>query len=217
MDGNTLSTLNFENEIQRIADKCSKQDRLSESEQVKSEPEKPTIIVPRKYQNCSFDTFEGNDKLVDALRTLTETGFDGIVLTGNTGCGKTHLAVSLMKALVDKENIFCSVFTTAPELLLRLRESFRESAMETEDMIIRAYTNSQLLVLDDLGSEKTSEYTITSLYIILDRRDREMMSTIVTTNLSLREIEEKLGARIASRLSAWRNIKINMPDYRKRR
>jgi DNA replication protein DnaC len=73
------------------------------------------------------------------------------------------------------------------------------------------------LCLDDLGAEKTTEYAITTLYLIIDRRIRNEMQTIITTNLSLDEIEATLGARIASRLAEMKIIKINMPDYRKKR
>jgi len=73
------------------------------------------------------------------------------------------------------------------------------------------------LIIDDLGAEKSTEFSITTLYIILDRRIRELKTTIITTNLSMSQIEEHLGARIASRLSEMKNIKINMPDHRKRR
>jgi DNA replication protein DnaC len=83
--------------------------------------------------------------------------------------------------------------------------------------VIRDLCHHDLLVLDDLGAEKTTEFAITTLYIIIDRRIRDAKRTIITTNLSLKEIEDKLDARIASRLSGMQNVKISMPDYRKKR
>ena len=142
---------------------------------------------------------------------LAETGCD-IVLRGETGCGKTHLAVALI------QHAGHGYFTTVPELLLRIRSTFNEGLLrETEADVIDDICRHDLLVLDDLGAEKTTEYAITTLYIIIDRRIRDAKRTIITTNLSLKEIEEKLDARIASRLSGMQNIKINMPDYRKKR
>ena len=88
---------------------------------------------------------------------------------------------------------------------------------ESEDEIISRYSEIPVLVLDDLGAEKVSEFAITTLYIILDRRIRECRKTIITTNLSKEEIDATFGARIASRLGGMENIKINMPDYRKNR
>jgi len=88
---------------------------------------------------------------------------------------------------------------------------------ETEEEIVNFYSDMDFLIIDDLGAEKSTEFSITTLYIILDRRIRELKTTIITTNLSMSQIEEHLGARIASRLSEMKNIKINMPDHRKRR
>lgn len=197
-------------------------------------PKKPTLIeriaringVPAKYLESDFMSFAGNDKLVSELDKWSG---GSVVLFGNTGCGKTHLAVAMMKKSISA-HIHAEIernssqpksyeprFKSAPELLLEIREAFRPGAEESEREIINRYCTADLLVLDDLGSEKTSEYSIATLYLIIDRRDRELMPTIITTNLSQKEIEEKLGARIASRLAGMRNYKINMPDYRKKR
>lgn len=185
--------------------------------------------VPAKYLNSSFETFAGNDKLVTECRTYKG---GGLVLFGNTGCGKTHLAVSIMRNLYitnitdivnkewDSENCYEAkrqIFKPIPDLLLEIRSSFQAGTKETEEAIIDKYSTIPFLVLDDLGSEKTTEFAITTLYIILDHRDRELMPTVITTNLNNKEIEDKLGARIASRMAGMKNIKINMPDYRKMR
>lgn len=185
--------------------------------------------APAKYFNSTFENFIGNEKLIDELKKH-ETG--NLVLYGNTGCGKTHLAIAMMRQAIitDINRILelkwvCDVrpkiltprFIPAPELLLEIRQSFRDDSPTSEADVIKKYCEAGLLVLDDLGSEKTSEYSITTLYIIIDRRDRELLPTIITTNLSQKEVEEKLGARIASRLAGMKNIKINMPDYRKKR
>jgi DNA replication protein DnaC len=164
--------------------------------------------VPKLYGECTLDNYHGNEKLVNELRMEK----DNIVLRGNTGSGKTHLAIAMLKmqALMD------SRFVTVPDLLLKIRSSFN-GGLETEDEIIREFSSMPVLVLDDLGAEKTSEFAITTLYIILDRRIRDCRKTIITTNLSKEEIENTFGARIASRLSCMENIKINMPDYRKNR
>ena len=184
--------------------------------------------IPQKYIHSTFETFIGNEKLAAELQ---KTDNENIVLYGNTGCGKTHLAVAIIRNEFIKnintllKRDLCGrqavvkriLFKPVPDLLLEIRQSFRNDAQLSEEAIINKYCGANLLVLDDLGSEKTSEYSITTLYIIIDRRDRDLLPTIITTNLSQKEIEEKLGARIASRLAGMKNIKINMPDYRKKR
>lgn len=217
-------TMNFHEEIQKIgqrglelarqrAEVAAAMEVIEGPKPVKEpEPKAPAINqhIPKAYRECRFDTFQGNDKMVQGLIKLADTGCD-IVLRGETGCGKTHLAVALM------QHAGHGYFTTAPELLLRIRSTFNDGGWETEDEVIRDLCSHDLLVLDDLGAEKTTEFAITTLYIIIDRRIRDAKRTIITTNLSLKEIEDKLDARIASRLSGMQNVKINMPDYRKKR
>lgn len=166
--------------------------------------------IPARYLKCKFDTFTGNDKLTEILKGLSG---ESILLTGGTGTGKTHLAVALMKH-INKDR---SKFITVPTLLMEIRDSFRKDATDSEMDIVDKYSYCNLLCLDDLGAEKSSEFSIATLYLILDKRVSSLKQTIVTTNLSLAEIEATLGARIASRLSEMRVVKINMPDFRKRR
>jgi len=173
--------------------------------------------VPKLYGDCTLENYQGNENLVSELRKEK----DNVVLRGNTGCGKTHLAVAILnRTKIISKTIWehrDKKFITVPDLLLKIRSSFQENSNESEEEIIKEFSNISMLVLDDLGAEKTSEFAVTTLYIILDRRIRDCRKTIITTNLSQKEIEETFGARIASRLSSMENIKINMPDFRKKR
>ena len=169
--------------------------------------------VSKLYRDCSFESFVGGEKIVAYLRDALKTD-QSVVLRGPTGCGKTHLGISMLKESDAYQ--WDRLFATVPELLLKIRSSFNGGS-SSEEEIIKEYATVPFLVLDDMGAEKTSEYSITTLYVILDRRVRECLKTVITTNLSQAEIESTFGARIASRLAAMENIKINMPDYRKKR
>ena len=166
--------------------------------------------IARLYKDYSFENFTGNDALITDLKELAESD-NSVVLRGATGCGKTHLAVSMLRHNQNHRFMFISV----PDLLLKIRSTFNQGTNEED--IIEEYASYPLLVLDDMGAEKTSEFAIERLYIILDRRQRACLKTIITTNLPQTAIEETFGARIASRMAAMENIKINMPDHRKRR
>lgn len=171
--------------------------------------------VDKKYRGCTFETFHGGDRLVGVLKQMARDG-ESVLLAGNTGCGKTHLAVAMMAEFVKRR--MDALFITLPDMLLEIRSSFSEKSEVTEKHLVELYSAKQLLVLDDLGAEKPSEFTIATLYLILDRRIRQERQTIITTNLkSMREIADYAGARIASRISEMELVAVNLPDWRKKR
>lgn len=203
----------------------ARKDAEREAERIRERFEHPEIWlqkygVPKKFISCSFDSFKGGEKIKEILRTFPE---QSILLSGTTGSGKTHLAIATLRGLVQRDAIpkaagyFSedAVFTTVPDLLLAIRSSFSRNDDEAE--LVGKYTNPAVLVLDDLGADKATEWAITTLYLIIDKRNKELQPTIITTNLTMQEIENQYGARIASRLSDMRIINIAMPDYRKRR
>lgn len=122
---------------------------------------------------------------------------ESLFLHGPPGTGKTHLAVALLK---DRGARWES-FITFASLLMELRNSFKDSAEKSEWKIIKHYSSVCPFVLDDLGAEKTSEFALQSLYIIIDNRYSGMYPTIITSNLSVDEIADKVGDRIASRIA----------------
>jgi DNA replication protein DnaC len=190
--------------------------------------------VPQKYLKASFDSFEGG-KTVKELCQVAILDHESVMLCGKTGCGKTHLAVAMLRHFVSTTknelglrerteddiprngNDSRIMFLSVPELLLQIRGTFAKDSEQTEESVIERYSNMSLLILDDLGAEKTSEWVESTLYLIIDRRNRGQRWTIVTSNLSLEEIEQHLGARIASRLSDMKVVNIKLPDYRKKR
>lgn len=141
---------------------------------------------------------------------------DGLYLTGKAGTGKTHLAVALLKheAMTPPEIMFNADsghftlalhskprFISVPDLLMSIRTSFKPDSTVREHDVILPYLTSDMIVMDDLGAEKTSDWSIQTLYTVFDQRYREMKKTIITSNLSLDEIASRIGDRIASRIA----------------
>ena len=172
--------------------------------------------VPKRYLGYSLDTFVGYEAMKKTCRDLAAAPGLGLLLYGRTGCGKTHLGVAVLREIVRTGGK--GAWVTAPEMLLSIRRAFRDESGKSEDELIAEWATKPFLVLDDLGAEKDSEHALATLYLIIDRRNREEMPTVVTTNYTPEEIEEKLGGRIASRLSDMKNISLmRLDDYRKRR
>jgi len=135
----------------------------------------------------------------------------GYFLTGPVGVGKTHKAVAMMReAIIRNSNawrtadlvrgIYNARFFPVTSLLMRIKDSFHPEAAETEGEIISQVTSPDLIVLDDLGAEKVSDWTLQTFYTIIDTRSREQRTTIITSNLSLDELSAKLSDRISSRI-----------------
>lgn len=196
-------------------------------------------IVPLKFIPCSLTSFNGGssakkmcNEFIDAI--IKNDKSIGLLFTGATGTGKTHLATAVTRELVRRglsitkrgylptwgmSMIHGVLFTTMPELLMEIRATYnvKKKDAPTEEEVVEKYSRCGLLVLDDLGAEKVTDFSITTLYLIIDRRNRELRPTIVTTNLSLQEIGEKIDGRISSRLSEMKIVHLALPDYRKKR
>ncbi|MCE2281755.1 ATP-binding protein [Streptococcus thermophilus] len=113
-----------------------------------------------------------------------------IVLIGDTGVGKSHLAYSALKALSDHTKKM-GLFINVVDLLAKIKEDF---SLEAE--YIRRISEAEWLVLDDLGTEKVTEWSNGILYSILNKRTK----TIITTNLSPQDIMGTYGKRVYSRI-----------------
>lgn len=135
-----------------------------------------------------------------SLAEWTGDGGRGLFLTGPTGRGKTGLAAGLLRWWVEV-NCQSALFVVVPDLLDALRDTYRKDADAPESDIIRRVKDVPLLVLDDLGTEKPSDWVEEKLYLIVNHRYGAMRPTIFTSNLTLKELGEKWHERIAWRIA----------------
>jgi DNA replication protein DnaC len=151
----------------------------------------------------------------------------GTYLCGKVGSGKTIRAIFLMLAdlrngYVKGSNLgsYEAIFISVPELLFEFKRLYSnhnetEDGL-TEDDLVKKYSNIGLLVLDDFGVEKTTDWSFQLLYLIINRRYEYMKKTIFTSNFTLEQLAEKLGDdRLPSRIQQMCEIILfNNKDYR---
>ena len=123
---------------------------------------------------------------------------------GNAGVGKTVLAARLyMEAKKQHYLNPCPdhiLFLSTSEFFNELKSSFNNSELD-EQVILAKYSEAEFLVLDDLGSERSTEWVMSMLYLLINRRYESMLTTIITSNYDLDELDEKLDdVRIPSRI-----------------
>jgi len=176
--------------------------------------------IGRRFIGKTFDNFNVTNKTqkaYDACKAFADSYKEGatskgLKLFGSYGCGKTHLVSAIIHKL--GENFFESAFINVPELFMEIKQSFGDEEKNAYHLVNRA-KKASLLILDDLGAEKPSEWVREQLYVIINRRYEDMLPTIVTTNCTTAELVERLGERTVSRLIEMTDTyKIMADDYR---
>ena len=175
------------------------------------------------FQNMTFETFkvQGRLGLGEAQLRSLQFAFNQaqqfarspqgwLLLMGGYGSGKTHLAAAIANQVVEMGGP--TMFVTVPDLLDWLRFSFEggDSSLEQRLDDIR---NVRLLVLDDLGTQNATPWAGEKLFVILNHRYVNRMPTVITTNLSMKEIDERISSRLGDPDLVSR-LEITAPDYR---
>jgi DNA replication protein DnaC len=138
----------------------------------------------------------------------------GIYIHGGVGSGKTHVAYALY---AESSNVLKKKarFENIPEMLRTWRLDFPRPWAEKLHPEERLLEYRGLLFLDDLGSEKMTEWVEETLYLILNHRYNEVLPTIITSNLTIEQLADRVGDRIASRVVGMCDVvKLEGPDRR---
>ncbi len=219
--------------------------------------------IPKRYEHCDFGSFvtdladdpgspgsrrDGRQYTPEAARSLTQAklqaeGFvrnypggteAGLLLMGPSGVGKTHLAVAALKELLRRGH--AGLFCDYRELLKEIQGSYNAESQTTEMSILEPVRSAEVLVLDDLGATKPSDWVRDIVGLVLNARYNERRVTIITTNyfddagsptaaqlpsgqrVAVREdtLADRIGARMRSRLyEMCRTVEVLAPDFRR--
>ena len=185
--------------------------------------------MSKRNLNYKFENFEvnsNNKKVYQSLKDYSDRLVNleerkGLILVGNNGVGKTHLACSIANELI--KNGIPIIYGTLINLLAELKNSYDADNNISEIEIIKLYEKVDLLIIDDLGKEKPSEWGLEKLFTIINSRYENNLPVIITTNYNQNSLAERLSLNgeietansIISRLyEMCYLVKINDIDHR---
>ena len=194
--------------------------------------------IPARYRQCEFSNYRAEQNPLLAAAKMAAQKFaeqyplnkTGLMFEGSIGVGKTHLAVATIKELMLHKGVHC-LFYEYRELLKSIQNSYNNDVQTTELGLLRPVFEAEVLVLDELGAVKPSDWVWDTVSFILNTRYNDNRTTIITTNLMNEAamgtgprsvmradtLGDRIGERMRSRLHEMcRIIHMEGEDFRQR-
>lgn len=168
-------------------------------------------FLDKRFENFN-STMPGVQRAFIRAKNFAERPAGWLVLMGNYGCGKTHLAASVANRLI--ENHYRVLFAVVPDLLDHLRSAFGPTSEVEYDRRFEDVRDAQILILDDLGTEHTTGWAREKLYQIINHRYNHAMPTVVTSNCEPRQIDPRIFSRLSDRALSEEITVIDASDFR---
>ncbi len=185
--------------------------------------------IPHRFLHCSFDNYERlcpshTNAVMKTKKYVEEYPVVdmGLLYLGTCGVGKTHLAVSALKALIRKG--IGGMFYDFRDLLKEIQDSYNPNTHTSELKILAPIFETEVLVLDELGASKPTEWVQDTMTHIINKRYNEKKVTLFTSNYQDipigsaygETLTDRIGVRLRSRLHEMcRLLSIEGDDYRK--
>ncbi len=169
-----------------------------------------TFETFQKRNNLSVEEQENLDRAFNLALDFAKSPDGWLVLQGDNGCGKTHLAAAIVN--YRYQNKQPALFIVVPDFLDHLRSTFSPESKISYDEYFESVKNTPLLILDDFGKQTTSPWAQEKLYQVINYRYNAKLPTVVTTNCSTDELDGPTLSRFTNpQLSTF--FTIIAPDY----
>ena len=159
--------------------------------------------IPGRFVQCRVATFQTPTPQLAAARESVvkfisryEPG-DGILLHGPSGVGKSHICCATLRHLISKR-VEPGLFVDYRHMFTTISNTYDSDEREAE--VIAPFLDAPILLLDDLGARRPTDWLLDTLGVILGHRYNNELSTICTTNLSGDQLARAIGQRMFSRL-----------------
>lgn len=192
---------------QKVSDEEAKQ--KAEFERAARERRLKATQIPKRFKQSLFDNFmaktTGQKKALVTCQRYAERFNEirdkgtSLILLGKPGCGKTHLACAIINHVAMQLNC-TAVYTDIISMIREVKATFNKDSESTEEGVIDWYSNRHLLAIDEVGVQLGSDFEKMIFQDVIDRRYREMLPTIVISNLNVEDLKNVVGDRAVDRL-----------------
>ncbi|NUH56526.1 ATP-binding protein [Citrobacter portucalensis] len=166
--------------------------------------------IARRFQDCEFENYQAVN--ADAQRNLEAcrryvsswekclAAGTSMIMIGNCGTGKNHLAVSMAKNII-RHHLATVEITDVMRLTRAVKNTWRHNSERTEDEVIDHFVSQDLLIIDEVGVQFGTPTEITILQEIINARYESVLPTILISNLTFEQLKESIGERIVDRVT----------------
>ncbi|MBO5945702.1 MAG: ATP-binding protein [Clostridia bacterium] len=171
------------------------------------------LIDKQSFDNFSTSSYGEDSEFMESVLMIAKNyaytfGPDSknLVLSGKTGTGKTHISTAIARVVIERG--FDVLYDSAQNIISAFEDDKFRTGYNRQGSSAEKYLDCDLLIIDDLGTEFTTQFTVSCLYNLLNTRLNKGLATVISTNLERQELERKYDDRLFSRIFGTDSIQL---------